>query len=735
MKKIKIKYFIFSLLAAAVLIAGTAAVSSSAATSADRIELPVVYITTEPGTALTSKKEYSNVEIRIESDDYGKKQLYSGNAQMKLHGNSTLGRAKKSYKLKLETKTDLLGMGKSKHWVLLANAIDFTCLRNNMHQSLAADLGMDHMESRLVTLVYNGYYMGVYELIEHVRIGKTRVNIYDWSDLAEDVADAVVRKYIAEGALRESDYDSKISGVEDTLKADYAWVTDTRHQAVFDNLGGETVRLGDCYDFTDVPEVTGGILMEMDFFTGDFANMLTAYRQPIYMSSPNYSDTKFEALVDYTKEYVQCMEYAMHATDFTYRDADPHFLTERLGRVRQSDYKRMGVSYRESDFSSDKYENWHYTDFVDIDSVINNMLVCEVSVNWDAMKNSFFMYKDIGSKIVFGPVWDFDWAWGNSMYDLDTAGGSGNSNFKYARIWQTTSDWFANEKYYQTQQFNRLLIRDPYFVVKLYERYHEVRDIILALPDRFAEQTDKYRHDLELNSQRWKDTNCNTALAGGTFEDQYVYTLNFINERVAWLDAQFESVETLMASLNYYISSDEIEVTDIDTSAQGFTAVTVSVTKPEATAVSFQVNGKYLVRADIVNGTATARIPDSAIVNESGRLSVVQVRAVDVEGNYVKNVLGSEYGVYTNAISNYAVFTKTVEVPAEDEDNGNDRSGTDGRDGQTAITKQETVKEQETVETGDPEDNASKLSAGELILLVFAVISSAAFAIYRKKQK
>ena len=64
----------------------------------------------------------------------------------------------------------------------------------------------------------------------------------------------------------------------------------------------------------------------------------------------------------------------------------------------------------------------------------------------------------------------YDWGWGNSMYTLNTW---------YTDEWQTTSDYYANETYYQTVQWNRYLIRDPYFLVLLQEKYQEARETIL----------------------------------------------------------------------------------------------------------------------------------------------------------------------------------------------------------------------------------------------------------------
>lgn len=677
--------FIISLFTAVVLTLGTTAVSSSAADIPQNSCLPVVYINSDVRANMVGKKEYTGITLTVEGEGFEPSQLYSGAAYLRLRGNSTANLTKKPYKLKLETKTDLLGMGKSKHWVLLANSIDLTNVRNYMLQSLAGELGLDSMRSKLVSLVYNGTYMGVYELCEQVRIGKSRVDIYDWEELAKDVSEAVVRKYISDGSLRESDFESKLEKVEETLKADYSWVSDPRHMVTFEYLGEDTVNLAECYDFDNIPAATGGVLMEMDFYEGSKANLMTAYRLPLYMSFPSYTETEFSELEDYMKEYVQAMEYSMHSTDFTFRNTDVHSKTSNEGFYDWRAGKRSGAKYKTTEFTSDKYDNLHYTDFVDIDSVINYMLLCEVSDNWDCMKNSFFMYKDIDSKIKFGPAWDFDWAWGNSMYGIDTAGGRGNSDFQYAKTWETTNDWFANEQYYQTQQFNRLLIRDPYFVVKLYERYHEVRDIILAMPERFDELTALYEADCEANYERWRATDSCGGLAGKTYNEQVAYTRNFIRERITWLDAQFESVDTLMKSLNYYCISDGIEVTDIDTAGDGVTTVTAAVTEPKAAKVSFQVNGKYFVTGYVENGAVTVDIPDSAIEAENGRLSVVQLRAVGADGAYVKNVLGSDGGVYINAVSNYATFVKTVQtvsdetIRREGDDELPDSSGEEGK--------------------------------------------------------
>ena len=98
-------------------------------------------------------------------------------------GNTTWMCDKKPYKLKLDKKADLLGMGKNKHWVLLANFMDATLLRNRIVSYLGSELGLNYTPKMLpVDVVMNGEYLGSYYLSEQVRIGENRVDIDELTD-------------------------------------------------------------------------------------------------------------------------------------------------------------------------------------------------------------------------------------------------------------------------------------------------------------------------------------------------------------------------------------------------------------------------------------------------------------------------------------------------------------------------------------------------------------------------
>ena len=136
-------------------------------------ELPRVYIKASSGVV----DSYSDAEIMI-VDTQGKEHTGNTPATVKLRGNSTRGAPKKPYTVKFETGISILGMEKSKKWVLLANAFDKTMLRNKMAFDFAQRLNFAYSPEGVFVEVYlNNKYRGLYLLTEAVNEGKNRVNI------------------------------------------------------------------------------------------------------------------------------------------------------------------------------------------------------------------------------------------------------------------------------------------------------------------------------------------------------------------------------------------------------------------------------------------------------------------------------------------------------------------------------------------------------------------------------
>lgn len=137
--------------------------------------LPVVYVDTEGGKAVTSKTEEVPAILHIQDNQ---KPLEETACSIRGRGNTTWEWPKKPYLIKLKEKTSVLGLPKHKRWVLLANFMDRTLMRNLVSMHVASMTSLAWTPRCVpVELVLNGEHQGSYLLIEQVRIDKNRVNI------------------------------------------------------------------------------------------------------------------------------------------------------------------------------------------------------------------------------------------------------------------------------------------------------------------------------------------------------------------------------------------------------------------------------------------------------------------------------------------------------------------------------------------------------------------------------
>lgn len=109
------------------------------------------------------------------------KLLYDGSSNhviIKGRGNSTWWEDKKPFLITLEKPDTLLGMSYGTKWVLLANAMDPSNLRNKIALDFASSLDMQwNPDSRYVDLYINGQYNGLYLLTEKIELSDTRLDL------------------------------------------------------------------------------------------------------------------------------------------------------------------------------------------------------------------------------------------------------------------------------------------------------------------------------------------------------------------------------------------------------------------------------------------------------------------------------------------------------------------------------------------------------------------------------
>lgn len=101
-----------------------------------------------------------------------------GSVALRGHGNASWLLDKKSYNLELEAGSDLLSMGSAEKWILLANSVDKTLIRNRVFYRLAEDCGLKYTpEVRQTDLFIDGEYRGCYSLAEAVEAAPGRIDI------------------------------------------------------------------------------------------------------------------------------------------------------------------------------------------------------------------------------------------------------------------------------------------------------------------------------------------------------------------------------------------------------------------------------------------------------------------------------------------------------------------------------------------------------------------------------
>ncbi len=158
----------------------------------DLKKLARVYILTPDGQEITSKHTWVELcRIQITGDD-GEILFEKDSMMVKGRGNSTwYNFPKKPYTLKLRHQADLFGTGKSKHYVLLANWMDRTLLRNVVAFEAARRTSLDWTPSgRFVELYLNGKHQGNYWLGEKVNVEGSKfkadylfsLDVSDWEE-------------------------------------------------------------------------------------------------------------------------------------------------------------------------------------------------------------------------------------------------------------------------------------------------------------------------------------------------------------------------------------------------------------------------------------------------------------------------------------------------------------------------------------------------------------------------
>ena len=260
----------------------------------------------------------------------------------------------------------------------------------------------------------------------------------------------------------------------------------------------------------------------------------------------------------------------------------------------------------------------HWSELCDVDSMVDFFLVNELFDNGDMGQKSRYAYIDRGGKLTWGPVWDYDW------------GSYSRTVPNTCEKWRSAGGGEAN--------MNREWTSDPWFCLRVWERYREVRGRYAATyadGGTFDQAVAAVRRSAEVDERLWAPRK-DTANVTRTFDGDVAILKDFHAKRLAWMDRQFADVATLMASLKnaYQTHSYVPDAFEIEPRIEeGRSVFTVSVRR--AYRVKAILNGRVLGTFDVKGGEVRGRFAADALVVGNNRRNCLSLVAYDRIGRVV----------------------------------------------------------------------------------------------------
>ena len=138
--------------------------------------LPRLVIETENFKQINNKETKVPAHLQFYGESKPSSQILD--LSIRGRGNSSFAMTKYGYKIKLEEKYSMLGMPQDKEWDLVSNFRDKSMLQNYITYQLAGILGDEYYpKCQFVELYLNRQYLGIYLLVEHVKVSEERVGI------------------------------------------------------------------------------------------------------------------------------------------------------------------------------------------------------------------------------------------------------------------------------------------------------------------------------------------------------------------------------------------------------------------------------------------------------------------------------------------------------------------------------------------------------------------------------
>ena len=180
-----------------------------------------------------------------------------------------------------------------------------------------------------------------------------------------------------------------------------------------------------------------------------------------------------------------------------------------------------------------------YKPFIDVNSFVDYFFINELSRNIDAYNLSSFMFKDKDSKngkLSFGPVWDYNIAFGNANYNngYSVIGLNAPSHIWYQRLLQDTT--FTNTLNERWVQFRNSQLSNDNII-------NIIDSLVFLLNEPQKRNFEKW--DI-ISTPIWPNYNI-----GASYEDEISFLKSWIIARLNWLDYNLPSIKYSSNFIDY----------------------------------------------------------------------------------------------------------------------------------------------------------------------------------------
>ena len=449
-------------------------------------QLATINIVTDDGQDITgdlNNQEYKGCAVTLTDGREGEN-FISARGQVRVRGNNTAEFPKKSFRLKFDTKINLLGLNdgaECKSWVLLACYKDVTFLRDavafELGRQTLAENGYYCSDFAYAEVSINGKYNGLYMVAEQQQVNKNRIDINE----PEEGYTGTDIGYLVE-------YDGNAPRTE--KKENYFRLTYNDYPLTCEDgtqfVPGQMMRFGFAY-----------YTIKSDFYSVEQSNFIM-----------NYTENVFKIIYD-----------ALYNDKFTtFNDDFTQIVDSEYTNSRQTIEAVMNV-----------------------DSLVDTVIMSEVLCDNDIDFSSFFFTFDMSAlgdkKLTFQAPWDFDSGLGmmRGLEELDKIFSANvcTNAMKALNPWTAImfkADWFKQELAKRWAQlaergvFDRLIT----LIDKVTETYEPYFARNYELWDNLGKIVDEVQGD--------------TVTTFVTHADASAYLRNWLSHRIEFLTGYFESV-------------------------------------------------------------------------------------------------------------------------------------------------------------------------------------------------